>query len=50
MSMGHALRRFQHQQGMPLSQPVVANSQVSSYVRDLDFATVAAVLMFSDDA
>lgn len=33
----------------PLSWPVVANSDLSSYVRDLDFATVAAALMFSDD-
>ena len=48
--MGHALRRFQREHGVTLSRPVAANAPLQSYFIDPDFAAVAALCMFGDEA
>ena len=44
MRMGHALRRFQREQGLALPKPMAANSPLQSYFMDADFAAVASDL------
>ena len=46
--MGHARRRFQREQGMTLSRPVVSDSPLQSYFVDAGFAAAANSQMFDE--